>query len=428
MNNSITIKNLGKRYFLKHFGREPYVALRDVMVDTVRDILRHITHPMTDKKKNKKNEEFWALQDINVQIKQGERIGIIGRNGAGKSTLLKILSKITAPTTGFVKIRGRIASLLEVGTGFHQELTGRENIFLNGAILGMPRREIKRKFDEIVAFAEVEKFLDVPIKRYSSGMHVRLAFAVAAHLEPEILLIDEVLAVGDELFQKKCIGKMEDIGRGGSTILFVSHNLAAVNRLCSRAMLLHEGRLLTYGMTNDVLGSYMEIASSSDNTKGDLTKQRLRTSHSNPDSYFKWTRIEILNSQQKPTVEIMYHEPFDIVFRGIAKKKCENVLIGLSLTSRTVGMIFTTHQTYHGLPDSLPEGDSEFRIRIDPNILAPDYYEIGIAAEGPRVGDWISVSIGFHISSLGITPDKIWYAPKKAGVVDYPVTWSMKHG
>ncbi|MFM8005937.1 MAG: ABC transporter ATP-binding protein, partial [Dolichospermum sp.] len=178
-------------------------------------------------------EEFWALKDIFLEIKQGDRVGIIGRNGAGKSTLLKILSRITQPTTGSIKIKGRVASLLEVGTGFHPELTGRENIFLNGAILGMGKMEIKQKFDEIVAFAEVEKFLDTPVKRYSSGMYVRLAFAVAAHLEPEILIVDEVLAVGDAAFQKKCLGKMEDVSKSeGRTVLFVSHNIAAIKRFC----------------------------------------------------------------------------------------------------------------------------------------------------------------------------------------------------
>src|SRR5262245_14847028 len=192
-------------------------------------------------------QTLWALKQINFQVAAGEVVGIIGRNGAGKSTLLKILSRITEPTTGRVTLRGRVASLLEVGTGFHPELTGRENIYLNGAILGMSRREIKRKFDEIVAFAEVEKFLDTPVKRFSSGMYVRLAFAVAAHLEPEILLVDEVLAVGDAEFQKKCLGKMQDVSRVGRTVLFVSHNLSAVQTLCQRCVLLAQGRIATIG-------------------------------------------------------------------------------------------------------------------------------------------------------------------------------------
>ena len=201
-------------------------------------------------------EEFWALKDVSFEVKSGERVGIIGRNGAGKSTLLKILSRITEPTKGRIKIAGRVASLLEVGTGFHPELTGRENIFLNGAILGMTRREIQKKFEAIVAFADVEKFLDTPVKRYSSGMYVRLAFAVAAHLEPDILVVDEVLAVGDFKFQKKCLGKMEEIGRSGITILFVSHNMAMISSLCEKAIQLDNGELRAMGATDHVILGY----------------------------------------------------------------------------------------------------------------------------------------------------------------------------
>src|SRR5205807_47703 len=218
--------------------------------------------------------EFWALKDVSFEVKQGEVVGIIGRNGAGKSTLLKILSRITEPTEGRVRIRGRVASLLEVGTGFHPELTGRENIFVNGAILGMTRAEVKRKFDEIVAFAEIEKFLDTPVKRYSSGMYVRLAFAVAAHLEPEILLVDEVLAVGDAQFQKRCLGKMHDVAHNGRTILFVSHNMAAIEQLCSGAILLKRGHLSR--SNNDVRG---------------IIRQYLMMDESGSDSS-EWTNVE----------------------------------------------------------------------------------------------------------------------------------------
>lgn len=201
---------------------------------------------------------FWALRDVNFEIKRGEVVGIIGRNGAGKSTLLKVLSRITAPTKGYAEIRGRLASLLEVGTGFHPELTGRENIYLNGAILGMRKAEIEAKFDEIVAFAEVEKFLDTPVKRYSSGMYVRLAFAVAAHLDPEILIVDEVLAVGDAAFQKKCLGRMNDVARGGRTVLFVSHNMAAIEGLCNKAMLLSHGSLQNTGGTGEIIREFFD--------------------------------------------------------------------------------------------------------------------------------------------------------------------------
>jgi lipopolysaccharide transport system ATP-binding protein len=200
---------------------------------------------------------FWALDDISFDVQRGEALGIVGRNGAGKSTLLKILSRITAPTRGEIRLRGRVASLLEVGTGFHPELTGRENVFLNGSVMGMSRREIKQSFDEIVAFAEVDRFLDTPVKRYSSGMYVRLAFAVAAHLRPEILVIDEVLAVGDAAFQKKCLGKMQDVASGGRTVLFVSHNMAAVTRLCSRGLLLRDGRIAADGRIDTIVSEYI---------------------------------------------------------------------------------------------------------------------------------------------------------------------------
>jgi lipopolysaccharide transport system ATP-binding protein len=261
MSTVITVENLGKKYTLYHQQREQYTALRDVITNGVKNLSKKIISPFTHHSSQNSldpvAEDFWALKDVSFEVKQGDRIGIIGRNGAGKSTLLKILSRITEPTTGSVRIKGRVASLLEVGTGFHPELTGRENIFLNGAILGMGRAEIKNKFDEIVDFAEIEKFLDTPVKRYSSGMYVRLAFAVAAHLEPEILVVDEVLAVGDATFQKKCLGKMEDVStREGRTVLFVSHNMATISSLCQNTILLDAGRLAKMGQTSDVILEY----------------------------------------------------------------------------------------------------------------------------------------------------------------------------
>ena len=224
----------------------------------------------------RKKEDFWALKDVSLEIKQGEVVGIIGRNGAGKSTLLKILSRITEPTTGRVRIRGRVASLLEVGTGFHPELTGRENIYLNGAILGMHRAEIRRKFDEIVAFAEVEKFLDTPVKRYSSGMYVRLAFAVAAHLEPEILVVDEVLAVGDAEFQKKCLGKLEHVARAGRTVVLVSHQLGQIRRLCHRVVWVDGGQIRQDGATYEVVSAYESSMFLADRSNGMARKTSVR--------------------------------------------------------------------------------------------------------------------------------------------------------
>ena len=259
----IKVENLSKKYTIGHDrnagGACRYSSLRDSIAHTTRGIYQRLRHPLSPNRENTELEEFWALKDINFEIKQGDRVGIIGRNGAGKSTLLKILSRITEPTTGKITIGGRVASLLEVGTGFHPELSGRENVYLNGAVLGMTRIEIKKKFDEIVDFSGVEKFLDTPVKRYSSGMYVRLAFAVAAHLEPEILLVDEVLAVGDAEFQKKCLGKMEEVSNEGRTVLFVSHNMNAIQRLCKKSILLSNGKLIKIGNSQEIIGSYLDI-------------------------------------------------------------------------------------------------------------------------------------------------------------------------
>jgi lipopolysaccharide transport system ATP-binding protein len=259
----IRAEALGKKYVIGHEAqREGYTALRDVVVRRAKALVRTTTDMLRGQAMVAGDtiEEFWALRDINFEVKRGEVVGIIGRNGAGKSTLLKILSRITEPTEGQVAIKGRVASLLEVGTGFHPELTGRENIYLNGAILGMSRAEIRRKFDEIVAFAEVEKFLDTPVKRYSSGMSVRLAFAVAAHLEPEVLILDEVLAVGDLTFQKKCAAKMEDVAGHGRTIVFVSHNMAPVRSLCTRVNVLDRGRIVKDGDVESAIDFYISSA------------------------------------------------------------------------------------------------------------------------------------------------------------------------
>jgi ABC-type polysaccharide/polyol phosphate transport system ATPase subunit len=256
----IRSEGLGKKYIIGHeIQREKYVALRDVLSSTIRNTWRSTKDLLHGRQvvAGDTTEEFWALKDVNFEISRGDIVGIIGRNGAGKTTLLKILSRITDPTEGRVTIEGRVASLLEVGTGFHPELTGRENIFLNGAILGMTRAEIKQRFDEIVAFAEVERFLDTPVKRYSSGMYIRLAYAVAAHLEPEILVVDEVLAVADIEFQKKCIGKMSSIAKGGRTVLFVSHNMGAVQTLCPRSIYLHDGRIVNEGASPQIVSEYL---------------------------------------------------------------------------------------------------------------------------------------------------------------------------
>jgi lipopolysaccharide transport system ATP-binding protein len=249
METVIRVENLGKAYQITRTAHR-YRTIQEDVIDWVR-------RPLRREKSPSRTETFWALQDVSFEVKQGDVVGIIGRNGAGKSTLLKILSRITRPTTGSIDLYGRVGSLLEVGTGFHPELTGRENIYLNGAILGMTRPEIRRKFDEIVAFAEVEQFLDTPVKRYSSGMYMRLAFAVAAHLEPEILVVDEVLAVGDAEFQKKSLGKMSEVAKGGRTVLFVSHQMSAVQALCQRAILLEQGQIALSGDVGQVVTAYL---------------------------------------------------------------------------------------------------------------------------------------------------------------------------
>jgi lipopolysaccharide transport system ATP-binding protein len=257
----ISAENIGKKYFLRHQTASPsYATMREEIAGGLRVLADGVLRRgrAGSGERSGEREEFWALRDVSFEVREGERIGIIGRNGAGKSTLLKVLSRITEPTSGSIIIEGRVASLLEVGTGFHPELTGRENIFLNGAILGMGRSEIRRKFEEIVAFAEIEKFLDTPVKRYSSGMYVRLAFSVAAHLEPDILIVDEVLAVGDAQFQRKCLGKMEEVSsKAGRTVLFVSHNLGAIATLCSRCILFNEGSVVMNGKCREVVSHYL---------------------------------------------------------------------------------------------------------------------------------------------------------------------------
>lgn len=432
----IKVENLGKKYTISHKQCEAYSSLRDALTNSVAMFGKRLIRPFRcslDAHPSPlvpDSEDFWALKDVSFEVKQGDRIGIIGRNGAGKSTLLKILSRITEPTTGSIKIKGRVASLLEVGTGFHPELTGRENIFLNGAILGMPRVEIRRRFDEIVSFSEIEKFLDTPVKRYSSGMYVRLAFAVAAHLEPEILIVDEVLAVGDAQFQMKCLGKMEDVSaKEGRTVLFVSHNMQAISSLCNKGIFLESGSVKLIDDASRVVNAYMNSELPSlDLSSKELHNHKIRDCKiSNPSSIFKWTEIHIENSIGECSNALKFGEPFDIVFGGVASENCENVRIGFSISSNQVGFIFSSHQLYNGLPDTIQKGFAEYRVRMDPNILAPGCYNVGIAADGTgKVADYtVNNAISFSISDAPYDQTKQWRSSINSGIMYYPCTWNL---
>src|ERR1700737_3962244 len=292
---ALSIENLSKSYQISHErnGAAKYRTLHDDMAGLPKRFLR-----LFDRKARPTVETFWALKDVSFEVKKGEVVGIIGRNGAGKSTLLKILNRITEPTSGIENIYGRVGALLEVGPGFHPELTGRENIYLNGAILGMKRAEIRRKFDQIVAFGEIDKFLDTPVKRYSSGMYVRLAFAVAAHLEPEILLVDEVLAVGDIEFQNKCLGKMGEIARGGRTVLFVSHNMLAIESLCKSAIFLDAGELRTTGRPRDVVSAYTKLVTDAGAMFADLGDHSGRHREATP----LMTEVSVVSTGAEPSI------------------------------------------------------------------------------------------------------------------------------
>ncbi len=326
----IRVENVSKKYVLGHQqeGRLNYKSLRESMGNGVKSLGKKLLKPSGKGMIKTAQEEFWALKDVSFEIKQGDRVGIIGRNGAGKSTLLKILSRITEPTSGSIRIKGRVASLLEVGTGFHPELTGRENIFLNGAILGMSKVDITRKFDEMVAFAEVEKFLDTPVKRYSSGMYVRLAFAVAAHLEPEILIVDEVLAVGDAQFQKKCLGKMEDVGKQGRTVLFVSHQMSAVESLCTRGILLESGNICLDGTSEQAVGVYLEKAYSI----GQIMPLFQRTDRSGSGKV-RASSFRILNDEGVPQSSLKSGENyyFEIGYSNKMTSTIKNVVVSLDI-------------------------------------------------------------------------------------------------
>ena len=374
----ITVESLSKSYRISHSrASRSYKTFREAMVSLPRRLFSSTTETI---------EDFWAIDDVSFEVEAGERVGIIGRNGAGKSTLLKILSKITRPTRGRAVIHGRVASLLEVGTGFHPELTGRENIFMNGALLGMTRREILRKFDEIIAFAEVEKFLDTPVKRYSSGMYVRLAFAVAAHLEPEILIIDEVLAVGDAQFQKKCLGKMEDVSRSdGRTVLFVSHNMAAVENLCSRGIILSSGEKTFDGSSVGAIQEYLRIEASDSNISSRIDRS------GDGEIRVKSFRVVDISGNICPIIQSGQTISMELCIEHRMKKDHKNVLVAFGI-SNSLGtrVVHLNNETCGNPIEILPSSCDKICVEVNRFPLAQGRYSLTIfISTNGTVQDWV---------------------------------------
>ena len=420
MSSVISVENLGKRYLLTHqAGQGSYLALRDVLSDSAKKFGRRLLgRSGASGERRASQEEFWALRDISFEVGQGDRIGIIGRNGAGKSTLLKILSRITEPSTGSIRVRGRVASLLEVGTGFHPELTGRENIFLNGAILGMSRSDILRKFDAIVDFAEVERFLDTPVKRYSSGMYVRLAFAVAGHLEPDILVVDEVLAVGDAAFQKKCLGKMAEVSsQEGRTVLFVSHNMAAISALTNRCIVLDSGRFLYGGPTPDAVACYEKSVTTAQVC--DHFQPRGRTGS----GLSRITDVSLVGSDGEKSVRIEFNAPFRIHL-SYQSSAAAGLIAGFTVVSSTGLEILTSHSD-----DIAPlelKGEGTLVCTVDPNCLSPGRYYLRVAVFDAlfSMHDRIEQSLDFEVVIR--RPDFVSMVDGRPGAVRIPLGWERR--
>jgi lipopolysaccharide transport system ATP-binding protein len=399
--STIVVRNLSKRYLIGHrlaqgYAYE-YTALRDVIGREVGNFVRKAADLVRGHQvvQGDEIEEFWALKGVSFDVKKGEVLGVIGRNGAGKSTLLKILSRITEPTEGRILLSGHVASLLEVGTGFHPELTGRENIFLNGAVLGMTQREIRRKFDEIVAFAEVEKFIDTPVKHYSSGMYVRLAFAVAAHLEPEILLVDEVLAVGDAEFQKKSLGKMDEVSRKhGRTVLFVSHNMEAILRLCPRAILLESGCLRAIGDAKTLVPTYLQSHSSSPRVV-DLA-DRTRPDHATG----KARLVKISPSDAKCTWSLPFGQHLSLDLTIDAQPSVARVELAVAVSSARGFDVASWTNKCEDMELPVRAGLNTFRIAFQHLRLLPGQYFLSLAVRDDRGGDdYIPEAVQFEITS-----------------------------
>jgi lipopolysaccharide transport system ATP-binding protein len=399
--NAIVIENLSKRYLIGHrLARQPafkYAALRDIIGREIGDFARKSAGLLRGHQvvQGDEVEPFWALRDVSFDIKQGEVLGIVGRNGAGKSTLLKILSRITEPTAGRITLSGRVASLLEVGTGFHPELTGSENIFLNGAILGMTRVEIRRKFDEIVAFAGVEKFLDTPVKHYSSGMYVRLAFAVAAHLEPDILIVDEVLAVGDAEFQKKSLSKITEVSRKeGRTVLFVSHNMGAILRLCPRSLFLESGRVRAIGDTRNVVPAYLQNQSSSPRIVDLLSIARAKNFKG------KARLAKVCPADKNSGWSLSFSQPLAVDLTIDVQSTETHVMLLVTIFSAQGFAVATWTNKSSDIELAVRPGINSFRLKFQHLRLLPGRYSLGIGVRDSHGGDdWIAEAVLFDVNS-----------------------------
>jgi len=416
---AIRCEKLGKRYRIGQ--RQSYLALRDVLTHAATAPLRFF-RASSPEASNNGTRHIWALKDACFQVREGEVVGIIGRNGAGKSTLLKILARVTKPTEGFAKVHGRLGSLLEVGTGFHPELTGRENVYLSGAILGMGKREIARKFDEIVAFAEVKEFIDTPLKHYSTGMQMRLAFAVAAHLEPEILLVDEVLAVGDAAFQKKCLGKMREVGREGRTVLFVSHNMTATRSLCSRAFLLEQGRIVHSGFTEECVERYLLSAGDQMAAEAD-TGGLPRPAEVAQDGTLRITRVKLETSTNHAV--LFSDNPLTLTMHFVVTQPITKLLLGFSVHSSGGMKVFECRSvdSCGPIPEIYP-GRYSIRCVLRKNPLNPGLYTLTVGSRSENKGlDWLPEVMTFRVE-LPERVSSLWLeAP--SGLIRQASEWSQ---
>jgi lipopolysaccharide transport system ATP-binding protein len=408
MVTTISVHGLSKAYRLGAASRRNYSTFRESIAKTCQNSFRALRGCFSNSARAASNaassqeNELWALNNISFDVAAGEVIGLVGGNGAGKSTLLKILSRITAPTAGHVDVRGRMGSLLEVGTGFHQELTGRENIYLNGAILGMPRRTIAQKFDQIVAFAEVERFLDTPVKRYSSGMYTRLAFAVASHLDPDILVVDEVLAVGDAAFQQKCLGRMQEVSRTGRTVLFVSHNMGAIKSLCTRGILLRDGEIALDGNVSDVVNSYLSSATEMSRT-GIIPKNASRLGTG--EAVLKSVRLS--DARGKERSHFFFREPFYVTFTCDLLSDIREGLFEVSVSdAEGVHVLMATSIDGGNAPRHLARGPHVVRARIENNLLPRSYrIDLGIHHFDGTTADFVRGARDLTIGKIAAGAD-----------------------